>query len=318
MDDKASLTIPPEFSLVIPVYKNEENLADLFIALSSLAVSLGRKFEVIFVVDGSPDRSFDIIYSEQSALPFRTQLVAHSRNFGSFAAIVSGLSTAQGEYFAVMAADLQEPITLIEEFFRTLKAGEADIVVGSRTTRHDPFISRTLSKRFWRLFRFLVEPGVPRGGVDVFGCTKKVVDVIVNLPESNSSLIGLLYWIGFEKLEVAYDRQERTKGKSSWSLGRKFSYLSDSIFSFTNLPVTAIIAMGTFGTIVSVVLAMAVFFAWLGGSIDAPGYTALILVQLASTASLLLALGLVGTYVWRTYENSKQRPNAIISYRSQG
>lgn len=298
-------------SLVIPIYRNEENISELVEALTDLYGNLLGDLEVIFVVDGSPDQSKKLIDDHRPTMPYRNLLVQHSRNFGSFAAIVTGFRHSSGNYLAVMSADLQEPIELIQEFFETLPEDEFDIVVGARESRADGWASNIGSNSFWFLFRKIIQPGIPRGGVDVFGCSRQVAETIQKMPESNTSLIGLLYWIGYNRKEIPYVRKAREKGKSAWGFRRRFKYLGDSLFSFTTLPITIITWLGIVGTTVAFSLGVMVFISWLNGDIEQPGYTALILVQLASTAAVLTAIGVVGTYVWRTYDNSKQRPNAI-------
>lgn len=309
---KKSFSGSPQHSLVIPVYRNEDNIDDLVSALEGLHRRLNGDLEIVFVVDGSPDRSFDLLTGQLSDRDWHTQVISHSRNFGSFAAMVTGLSAARGQYCAVMAADLQEPIELIEEFFETLRDSDVDIVVGRREGREDGALSGALSNAFWWLFRRLVQPEIPRGGVDVFGCTRQVAQTMVSLPESNSSLVGLLYWVGYKRAEIGYRRQPRQKGQSAWTFRRRFRYLTDSLFSFTNLPITVILLVGAFGSAAALLLGIFVFVSWLAGAIQAPGYTTLVLVQLASTAALLLAIGVVGTYVWRTFDNTKNRPHAIV------
>jgi len=299
-------------SLIIPIFRNETNIPDLLEALQSLAATLSNELEVVFVDDASPDRSRLLIEEGTHHAPYRLQIVEHSRNFGSFAAITTGMGVAQGEYLAVMAADLQEPIELIHSFFEELAKPSVDIVVGARTGRNDGFLSGALSNTFWKLFRVLVDPEMPPGGVDVFGCSRQVADVIIKLPEANSSLVGLLYWVGFNRVEVNYERRPRLEGKSAWSLRMRFRYLSDSVFSFTTLPISLILTVGALGSAVAVVLSFAVFISWVLGQIPEPGFTTLALIQLGSTAAILLAIGVVGTYVWRTFDNSKRRPNAIV------
>ena len=128
---------------------------------------------MVFVVDGSPDRCLQILRERLPSLPLRTQLLSLSRNFGSFAAIAAGLETARGSNLAVMAADLQEPPELILQFFEVLDAGRADIVFGVRGERSDPWLSELASNLFWFLYRKLVVKDMPRGGVDIFGCTRR-------------------------------------------------------------------------------------------------------------------------------------------------
>lgn len=298
-------------SLIVPIYRNEENISELVEALSELYGNLLGNLEVIFVLDGSPDQSRRLIDDFRPAMPYRHRVVEHSRNFGSFAAIVTGMRHSSGNYLAVMSADLQEPIELIQEFFRTLHDDNFDIVVGDRESRSDGWASNLSSSIFWFLFRKTIQSEVPRGGVDVFGCSRQVAETILSMPEANTSLIGLLYWIGFRRKEISYVRKPREKGKSAWNFRRRFKYLADSLFSFTTFPISVITWLGVIGTTVAFSLGTIVFVTWMNGGIEQPGYTALILVQLASTAAVLTAIGVVGTYVWRTYDNSKQRPDAI-------
>ena len=140
------------FSLVIPVYKNEANVPRLLDALRALAPTLPEALELVFVVDGSPDQSHALLAQALPGLPFAAQLLAHSRNFGSFAAIRSGLQAARGDRFGVMAADLQEPPELMAAFDRALLADEADVVIGTRRTRADGAVSQWSSRLFWALY----------------------------------------------------------------------------------------------------------------------------------------------------------------------
>jgi polyisoprenyl-phosphate glycosyltransferase len=302
----------PRYSVVVPVYRNEPTLAALVERLEALAGELDAPLEVVFVVDGSPDGSLLLLrrlLSEEHR--FSAQLIALSRNFGSFSAIRAGLAVAEGDFIAMMAADLQEPVSLVDDFFRGLASGEYDITIGVREGRSDPGRGMAASRLFWWLFRHLVEPDIPSGGVDVFGCTRQVAGQLLRLEESHTSLVGLLYWVGFRRLEVPYVRQPRPVGKSTWSFRRKLRYLLDSIFSFTDLPITAIILVGVIGIVVSFGSAIAVLAAWAAGSINVPGYTPLMLALFFMASMILIALGLVGSYVWRTYENSKGRPGAV-------
>ena len=156
-------------SLVIPIYKNEPNLDRLLGELSVLKDKLPLPMEVVFVVDGSPDRSLEILQQRLPAAPFPARLLSLSRNFGSFSAIAAGLEAGAGDYFAVLAADLQEPPELVVEFCRILSRGEADVTFGVRTRRSDPWLSEFFSRLFWSIYRAFIIPEMPRGGVDVFG-----------------------------------------------------------------------------------------------------------------------------------------------------
>jgi glycosyltransferase involved in cell wall biosynthesis len=302
---------PIRYSVVVPVYGNAETLPAVVDRLVEMAAELGGGLEAVFVVDGSPDDSFEVLRALLPTCGIASQLLLHSRNFGSFAAIRTGLAHGRGDYLAAMAADLQEPPELVRDFFELLREDKADVAVGSRTKRQDPFLSSLLARTFWGLYRRTVHRDIPPGGVDIFGCTRAVAQRLVALDESHSSLVGLLYWVGYRRVEVPYERQERTSGKSGWSLRRKYRYFLDSVYSFSDLPITLLVTVGAVGSLLTVAVSLVTIIARIAGLIVVPGYTALMLVTLMSATSLLLGLGVVGSYVWRTYENSKNRPTAI-------
>src|SRR5438477_9020469 len=139
-------------SLIIPIYKNEPNLERLLAELGKLNRRLGGPMEVVFVVDGSPDQCLDILRRSLPSAPFPSRLIRLSRNFGSFPAIAAGLESGSGNYFAVLAADLQEPPELIAQFYEVLSRDQADIVFGCRARRSDPWLSEVLSRMFWWIY----------------------------------------------------------------------------------------------------------------------------------------------------------------------
>jgi len=303
-------------SIVVPVYLNEETVVPLIERLDRLAERLACRLEVVFVVDGSPDGSFELLREQlEDGRRFEAQLLTLSRNFGSFNAIQVGLRESRGELVAVMAADLQEPESLVEAFFEVLSGGDYDVAVGTRTSRSDPGASSSASRLFWWLYRKLVQPEIPPGGVDVFACTGQVARQLAAFHESHTSLVGLIYWLGFRRVEVPYVREARPAGESAWSVRKRIRYLQDSIFSFTSLPIAAITILGVLGVVSSLAYAAVTFGFWAAGSIEVQGYTPLMLAILFMASSVLIGLGIVGSYVWRTYENSKRRPGAITMSR---
>lgn len=299
-------------SLIIPVYKNAENIPDLIQALTSLHASASEPIEVVFVVDGSPDRSEILLRERLPNVAFPSQLICHSRNFGSFAAVRTGLTFAKGDRMAVMAADLQEPPSLALEFFRVLREEPYEVCVGTRLSRDDPWQTRLSSQGFWLLFRMLVMPNMPAGGIDVFACTREVAKVLILLEESHSSLVGQIIWIGFRRKEVPYHRQPRQAGRSGWSLRRRLLYMLDNIFSFTDRPLHLISLFGTFGMFLSVAYGIVIVAARLNGWIREVGFSAIVVLILFSMFLNLFSLGIVGQYVWRCFENSKGRPLSIV------
>ena len=242
-----------DLSIIVPVYGNEGSILQLLARIAELGRQLPEPLEAVFVVDASPDRSGEMLKRLLPDQPYRWQLLWHSRNFGSLASVRTGLAEARGRYHAVMAADLQEPAELVLEFRRILASGEfADVVVGTRSRRNDPGVSLVMARVYWRIYRRLVDPSLPVGGVDIFGCTAQVSKVLGGFSESHSSLVGLLFWVGFRRAEVPYDRLERADGgKSGWSTRSKVRYMMDSIYSFTDLPVALMKSIGLFGVVAS-------------------------------------------------------------------
>jgi polyisoprenyl-phosphate glycosyltransferase len=306
-----------KYSVIIPIYKNEDSIARLIGALAAMNESLDHDMEAVFVVDGSPDKSFELLKNALAQINFSAQLLAHSRNFGSFAAIRTGLVAARAEYFGVMAADLQEPPELMMRYFKSLSTNECDVAVGTRQERQDPFFSRMASAVFWSLYRRLIVPEMPPGGVDSFGCNRQFRDQFVKLEESRSSLISLIFWLGFRRKLFGYERQARQEGKSAWTFKNKIDYMMDSIFAFTDYPIRLLIKVGAIGSIFAMIMALIVLVAKLTGDIVIPGYAATVLIVMFFGALNLLGLGLVGSYAWRAYENSKRRPLAVVAFKCQ-
>ncbi|HET6618616.1 MAG TPA: glycosyltransferase family 2 protein [Dongiaceae bacterium] len=300
-------------TLIIPVYRNAETVPRLLKALESINGSLNGELEVIFVVDGSPDDSGKLLLEAAPNCSFPSKVAFHSRNFGSFTAIRTGMELADGEHMAVMAADLQEPPELIVEFFRVLGQGDADVVFARREGRGDPLVSRLLSATFWSAYRRFVLPDMPPGGIDVFACCRNVRDAVLEIEEPNSSLIAQLFWVGFRRAFVPYARRPRLEGKSAWAVSRRFRYMMDSIFSFSDLPIMVVLWLGVLGCTVSILLGAVTLAARLGGYIEEAGYTSIILLIVFLGSLMLVVQGILGCYLWRATENSKRRPLRIIS-----
>jgi hypothetical protein len=155
-------------------------------------------------------------------------------------------------------------------------------------------------------------PEIPKGGVDVFACTRRVRDELLAMREAHSSLIGQLFWLGYKRAELPYARRAREFGRSAWTLRKKLKYLMDNVFAFSDLPVRLLSIVGFVGVAVAVVLGMLVLVGKLSGAIDIPGYAATAIMVMFFGGLNTFGLGLIGSYVWRTYENTKQRPLALV------
>jgi polyisoprenyl-phosphate glycosyltransferase len=299
----------PVNSLVVPVYNNASSITALVDAVTHIAASVEGELEAVFVIDGSPDNSQELLLSALAQSHTRAQVIEHARNFGAFSAIRTGMRHARGRYVAVMAADLQEPPELVIEFLARLASGRVDVVAGERASRDDR--GDRASKLYWRLYRRFVLSEIPPDGVDVFACTAAVRDVVCSLEDVHTSLVAQLFWVGFRRELVPYDRLARV-GESGWSLRRKFRYLSDSVFAFTDLPVRLLWIVGLVGITLGVIIGAIVLIARATGEITVPGYAATILLLVFFLSLNSLGLGIIGSYVWRAYETIKRRPGAIV------
>lgn len=303
--------LKPRYSLVIPVYRNADSIPDLMAAVGELDRNLSSRLEVIFVVDGSPDDSHELLQARIPETGLDAKLILLSRNFGAFAAIREGLCHASGEFAAVMAADLQEPPELVLKFFSALEHGDVDITFGLREARNDPWTTRMSAGMFWWIYRRFVQRDVPVGGVDVFAVNRKFLDRLIAFSEANSSLLGLLFWVGGRRAFVPYVRQQRAHGKSAWTLKKKVTYLLDSVFAFTDAPIRLLLACGFLGMLIAASLGVVILVSKLLGEMVVPGYAGTMLTLLFFGGLNAFGLGLVGNYAWRAYENTKQRPLSI-------
>jgi glycosyltransferase involved in cell wall biosynthesis len=298
-------------SIVVPVYKNEGSIDQLLHRINEISAAVSGMVEAVFVVDGSPDKSLETLRSQLPMAGFDAKVLLLSRNFGAFSAIRAGLREARGDATVVMAADLQEPTSLITNMLGIVQRDEADVAVGVRQSRKDGVVSRTLSAVFWKIFNRVSSLELPRGGVDIFALSRSARETLNTFEESSTSLIGLIYWMGFRRQEVSYHRVERRVGKSSWSLQKRINYAKDSVTAFSEFPLTVFLWSGAVGAIVSLVFALVGAFQYIFTS-DHQSQREVTAIGLLFVASYLMAgLGVLGTYLWRIADNVRKRPDSI-------
>ena len=298
-------------SIVVPVFKNEESIDRLLNRVTSLASSLVGDVEAIFVVDGSPDSSLSLLQTSLPNTTFDSKIILLSRNFGAFSAIRAGLREADGTATVVMAADLQEPISLIEELLGLVVKEGVDVAVGVRQARKDSFVSRFLSSSFWRFFNRLTTLEMPKGGVDIFALSRDARQKINEFEESSTSLVGLIYWIGFKRQEVSYLREKRAEGVSSWSLRKRINYAKDSITAFSEIPLSIFLWSGVIGALVSLLLVVVLIVRLFMNQNDDISRQLVSIGLLFVVSYLMSGLGLLGTYLWRVSDNVRKRPDSI-------
>ncbi len=297
-----------KLSIVIPVYFNEDNLSPLYDDIKAKCIDkIDCEYEIIMVDDGSKDNSWQVICDlskrDSNILPIKL-----SRNFGSHAAILCGLSHCTGDCAVVKSADLQEPSELVIDMFNSWKQGNK-VVLAIRESRQDESLFTNIY--YWLVRKFAL-PTMPEKGFDAFLVDKKVVNVLKMLDENNSALTCQILWSGFKTSEIKYVRKEREIGKSRWSLAKKIKLVSDTLFSFSNVPITLIKIFGFLSCLIAIVWAIFVLIGYISGNIQVEGFTTMFIFQLFSLGMIMLTLGILGSYVWRIFDASRNRPVYIV------
>lgn len=234
-----------KISIIIPVYYNEANLIPLFEDIKKKIIDvIDYEYEIVMVNDGSEDASYEVMerLSEQDS---HIKIISLSRNFGSHAAILCGLSKCSGDCAIVKAADLQEPTELVLEMVESWKKGN-NVVLAVRQGRKEGILQKLFANTYYWMVRKAALSTMPKGGFDVYLLDRKVINVLLALDEKNSALTGQILWSGFKTDIVYYVRLARKIGKSRWTFKKKIKLVADTLFSFSTLPITLVTSIGTF------------------------------------------------------------------------
>jgi len=301
-------------SVVIPVYNEEESLAEAIKQLLALNEKLSPELdmEFVFVNDGSKDRSMEILKGS-AALNSHLKVVSLSRNFGHQIAITCGLDKAKGDYVAIIDADLQDPPELILDMYRKALAGY-DVVYGKRRSRAgETFFKKVTASGFYRFLNYMCEIDIPRDTGDFRLMSRKVVNEFNALRERHRFVRGMVPWLGFSSISLEYDRAERFAGETKYPLRKMMSFAMNAILSFSSKPLTLAIRMG-FLTILTGILGGAyMLYLKLFTEIPVPGVTAIILSIVIFSGVQILLIGVVGEYIARIFEEVKGRPLYLVS-----
>jgi dolichol-phosphate mannosyltransferase len=298
-------------SVVVPVYWNAESLPHLLAALDKVAAALpDDSFEFVFVDDGSGDASYTVL-EQFAGEDARVRALRLSRNFGSNPAILAGLAHAKGDCVAVISADLQDPPEKIPEMVAQWRAGN-EVVLAARATRHDPPLSRFFASGFNFLFKKIVFNDFPRHGFDFMLLDRQVVDVLVDLQEKNSYIFGQVMWVGFQRVVIYYERQEREHGQSRWTVAKKIKYFIDAFTAFSYLPLRLATLMGFIMAGFGFLYAIVIVFLRLTSQIPISGWASTTVIVLMASGTQLILLGIVGEYLWRVLDESRKRPPYIV------
>ena len=299
-------------SVVVPVYFNEASLAPLHLELLALAARLAEKsiaLEVIFVDDGSGDGSLAELYKIREAHP-ETVVVKLTRNFGAAVASKIGMKEATGDALVLIAADLQDPVDLIDGMVDRFLAG-GNFVICVRQTRDDPFPSKLLSSLYYRIVRAIVIADYPVGGFDMMLLAAPLYrNVAASGPNTNLQLFA--YWLGFAPSILPYDRPARQFGRSKWTFGKRLKLLTDTLTGFSVVPIRAISAFGLLVACASFIYGIVILTGAVVRGSPVPGFPTLVMLNAFFGGLILVMLGVIGEYVWRIFDNTGQKPEGVV------
>ena len=309
-------------SLIVPCYNEEASLPILYDALCDVRKSESsddKCFEFIFVNDGSRDKTAEIIrgLAENDK---SVKYVFFSRNFGKEAAMYAGMQKANGDYVAILDADMQDPPSLIPQMIKDLDSGECDIVAARRVTRKgEPKIRSFFARTFYRLINRMCDIEIADGARDFRLMKREVVDAILSLSERQRFSKGIFAWVGFRTKWVEHENVERVAGETKWSFWKLFKYAIDGIVAFTTAPLRLATYAGFFFALLGFIYLIYYFIRAIVLTIynDVPGYPSLLCFILFIGGLILMCLGILGEYIGRTYIESKGRPIYIPSEESK-
>lgn len=299
-----------KLSIIIPVYFNSDTLMLLYEDMKAKILHKIGDYEIVFVDDGSEDNSWEIM-NQIRDLDENVKCVRLSRNFGEHAAILAGLSNCTGDCAVTKQADLQEESELILEMYDSWKRGNK-VVLAVRAQRDDSAIKKFFANMYYGIVRKCIEKKMPVGGFDCYLLDRQVIKVLQLLDEKNSALTLQVLWAGFQSEKIYFHRKDREIGQSRWTFSKKFKLVMDSMMSFSYFPIRFMSGVGVAFAIVAFLWIIEVILERLIVGTPIEGWASLMCLVLFSTGLILLMLGVLGEYLWRTLDASRNRPPFLV------
>ena len=300
----------PLISIVCPCYNEEPMLPLYYEAMERIVFSklITYDFELILINDGSKDKTLSIIRA-LALKDDRVKYISFSRNFGKEAAMYAGLKHAKGDYVCVMDCDLQDPPEMFEVMLERLDTEDCDCVASRRVTRKgEPKIRSAFARMFYRIINKISDTEFVDGARDFRMMRRCVVDAVLSLPEYHRFSKGIFMWVGFNTIWLEYENVERAAGETKWSFWKLMKYAIEGIISFSTAPLQIATAAGcVISALALLYMVIRVIIAMIWGN-PVAGYPSLLAITLCLGGFILLALGIIGEYVARTYMQTKQRP----------
>ncbi|HSR31513.1 MAG TPA: glycosyltransferase family 2 protein [Anaerolineae bacterium] len=300
------------FSIVVPVFYNESNLPTTIPQLLALADRLpGYRLELVFVDDGSGDCSLEILMDFRTRHPDTIKVVKLTRNFGSMAAILAGISVAEGDCVGMIAADLQDPPELFVDMVAHWEKG-IKAILAVRQGRDEPFLQRLLSNGYYTLMRAFAISDYPAGGFDFFVVDRQIAAELMRIGEKNTNIMSLIFWLGFQPLLIPYTRQRRQKGRSRWTLAKKLKLFVDTFVAFSFVPIRLFSVAGFLVAVASFLYGAYVLLYWWFFGIAVKGFAPTMVAITFASGLQMAMLGVLGEYLWRVLDEVRRRPQFVI------
>lgn len=300
-----------KISIVVPAYNEEESIPYFYEEINKEFKELKQELELIFVDDGSKDKTLDVI--KGLTKDKRVKYVSFSRNFGKEAAMWAGLNASTGDYVTIMDSDLQDPPSLLKEMIRLIKEEGYDIVGTRRVTRKgEPVIRSFFARMFYKIINKMSKVEMVDGARDFRLMTRQVVNSVLSLKEYNRYSKGLFSFVGFKTKWLEYENIQRVAGETKWSFWKLLLYAIDGIVAFTTIPLTIAIAIGFIFCLIAFIMIIVVIIKTLAFGDPTTGWPSLACIIFMVSGIQLLCIGVIGEYLSKMYLEVKNRPIYIV------
>ena len=299
-----------KISIIIPVYYNSDTLMLLYEDMKEKILPVLEDYEIVMVDDGSGDDSWDVMNRIRD-MDENVVLVKLSRNFGEHAALLAGFAKCTGDCAVTKQADLQEDSELILQLYDKWKEGNK-VVLAVREERDEPALKKFFANMYYALVRKTIDEKMPKGGFDCYLLDRQAIDVLLKLDEKNSSLQLQVLWMGFKSANVYFHRKDREVGESRWTLSKKIKYVVDSMMSFSYFPIKLMSTLGVIMAVLAFIWIIEVLIEYCVMGTPVQGWSTLMCLVLFSSGMILLMLGVLGEYLWRTLDATRNRPVFIV------
>lgn len=303
----------PKITVITPCYFNELNIPDYANRMieNEKIFPTDVTFEYLLIDDGSKDGTWNEMVKFQILYPEKVKIIKLVRNFGSTNAVFSSLPYSTGDCNVVISADLQDPPELILKMYESWQKG-FKLVLANRTNREEPFLQKFVSNTTHKLVQKFGLKNLPDGGFDMNLFDVEIKDILIKMDEKNTFFPFLLMWLGYEFVSIPYVRRKRELGTSTYTLSKKIKAFVDSFVAFSFFPIRLISVSGLILGILAFIYGLIVILGKVFGFVDSTGWSSMMVVILFVSSFQMIALGIIGEYVWRGLEASRNRPSYLI------